>query len=208
MACPWWLLKAGQCRLQLFILKSLLLAFFSFHRIGAREMPSPGTIMWISALIAWLRFANGVCSNNYTERVTTDAKKKDFSPLNYCSDFPGKAEVWILRNQLRAGRIRCTEHLQLLCKHRRGFRAPPAASGSLQLLRQTRSTQNSPEHTLEGTEQQLWACCRLFSGEIPQDFAEILMPERLTPPGLQKDHFYHQICFLNYTQFLEQAPPP
>lgn len=54
MACPWWLLKAGQCSLQLFILKSLPLAFFSFHRIDARarEVPSPGTIMWISALIA------------------------------------------------------------------------------------------------------------------------------------------------------------
>lgn len=82
MACPWWLLKAGQCRLQLFILKSLPLAFFSFHRIGAcaREVPSPGTIMWISALIAWLRFANGVCSNNCMERVTIVAdKEKRFS---------------------------------------------------------------------------------------------------------------------------------
>lgn len=77
--------------------------FFSFHRIGAcaREVPSPGTIMWISVLIAWLRFANGVCSNKYMERVTTDAKKKDFPPLNYCSDFPGKAEVWILPLPLR-----------------------------------------------------------------------------------------------------------
>lgn len=79
MACPWWLLKAGQCRLQLFIFKSLPLAFFfSFHRIGAcaREVPSPGTIMWISALITWLRFANRVCSNNYTEKVTIDAGKE------------------------------------------------------------------------------------------------------------------------------------
>lgn len=79
MACPWWLLKAGQCRFQLFILKSFPFAFFCFHRIGAcaREEPSPGTIMWISA---WLRFANGVCSNNYMERVTIGAdKEKRFS---------------------------------------------------------------------------------------------------------------------------------
>lgn len=49
-------------------------------------------------------------------------------------------------------RIRCTEHLQLPCRHRRGLRAPPAAPGSLQLLTHNRSTQNSPGHTPEGTE--------------------------------------------------------
>lgn len=54
--------------------------------------------MGISALIAWLTFANGVYSNNYAERVATDTDKikKYFPPLDYCSDFTGKPEVRIL----------------------------------------------------------------------------------------------------------------
>lgn len=85
MARPWWLLKAGQCCLQLFILKSLPLAF-SFSPppkicTCARDVTSPGTIMWISALIAQLRFANGVCSNNYMERVTTGTDKRKKNSL-------------------------------------------------------------------------------------------------------------------------------
>lgn len=60
MLCPWWLLKAGQCCLRLFILKSFPHSFFplppppSKIHTCARDVTSLGTIKWISALIAWL----------------------------------------------------------------------------------------------------------------------------------------------------------
>lgn len=40
------------------------------------------------------------------ERVTIGAdKEKDFPPLNYCNDFTGKAEVWILPLHQRRERV-------------------------------------------------------------------------------------------------------
>lgn len=84
MLCPWWLRRAGQCCLQLLILKPLPLAYFFFpspNTYMCKRCHQPGTITWISALIAWLTFANGVCGNNYMARITTATRTEERSFL-------------------------------------------------------------------------------------------------------------------------------
>lgn len=113
----------------------------------ARDATSPGTIMWISALIAQLRFVNGVCSNNYMGRVRTDTNKRKKTSLLWIIAVIFQAsqklvfccwaredsetltllsqtgELSILWKELQGARMGHTEHLQLHFKQRRGFGA-------------------------------------------------------------------------------------
>lgn len=82
MLCPWWLRRAGQCCLQLLILKPLPLAYFFFfpspNSYMCKRCHQPGTITWISALIAWLTFAATI---TWKESQLLPEKKKDLSPF-------------------------------------------------------------------------------------------------------------------------------